>query len=182
MADSSHETSALVVEQAGMRKRRKLEQKAEIAAKEAEKEAKASQKATKMAEKEEKKAAREAKKAMKEEKAKVKQAKENMDSVPAAGSSKDAKRKRRAAVDPEKAGEKTTPKKATKTRASKLKDTPCKIWDPKGTPSKVKAKARQKREEKAHQALAKLRRQRALLPEELRDLKEPQDESKLNLF
>ena len=63
---------------------------------------------------------------------------------------------------------------------ARLTETPCKIRDPHGNATPAKIKQRRKREQKAKQALAKLRRQKELLPD-LKDLTEPDDESKMTL-
>ena len=153
-------------------KNKKAEEKAQIAAKEAAKEAKADAKAAKARENQKKK----------EEKAALKVKKKNDDETQkkqkvetGASDSKDpaARKSCKRKVEPK--------ENSPRVGRARLTETPCKIRDPHGnaaTPAKIKQK--RKREEKAKQSLAKLRRQKEFLPD-LKDLTELDDESKMTL-
>ena len=178
----------IAAEQAAMRKRKKEEQKAAIAAKEAEKNEKQKAKVEKEQEMQAKRAERERKKAEKEAKRQEKEEmkKSKRESMPkpsvAAGSNEtekaaDMKKPSRKGKNAEKEDGK-----ARKPRKNGIMETPCKIWDPHGRKTPKKVLERRKRESKAQSALAKLRRNRELLPDMLADLEEPKDEGKLNLI
>lgn len=176
----SCETKLLAEHQSKMRKTKRDEEKAAVAAKEADKVAKAAAKAAKNQEKETKKQQKEALKADK--------AKQKDKHVETTGSSHskapEAKlpRKRKIAEPTQEPGHaKLDSPNVAKRGLARVTETPCKIRDPTGkvaTPAKIKQ--RRKREEKAAQALLKLRRQKELLAD-LKDLPLPQDESKLTL-
>eukprot|EP00435_Cladocopium_sp_Y103_P065993 s53_g28.t1 len=175
-ARDSKDTQKLPEQQSKMRKTKREEEKAQIAAKEAQKVEKANAKAAKEHEKQKKreeKAAAKAAKKTKDEK------KENLETggSDSKGPAAPKTRKRKqveAKEDPPRVGR------------ARLTETPCKIRDPhgnhtpRGNPTPAKIKQRRKREEKAKQALAKLRRQKELLPD-LKDVAEPDDESKMTL-
>ena len=214
------EASAIVKDQAGLRKAMRDDKKKEVAKKEETKAAKKAEREAKDTAKEEKKAAKQALEVAKEAlKAAREKTKKPTVKAPAEGEApkdgqkskmEDTKtdeqeeqkpqRKRKKtgtaeevaenekAVKKSKQGSEKTPaaegSKSRSAAAGVLKGTPCKIWQ--GTPAKRKSptkkeKARQKREEKARASLAKLRRQREILPDELEDLVEPKDESKMSL-
>ena len=171
IAQDSKDTQKLVELQSKMRKTKREEEKAQIAAKEAAKEAKADAKAAKARENQKKR----------EEKAALKAMKKNDDET-----KKKQKTETGASNSKEPAGRKSQKRKvetkedSPKVGRARLTETPCKIRDPHRNATPAKFKQRRKREQKAKQALAKLRRQKELLPD-LKDLTEPDDESKMTL-
>ena len=178
----------IAAEQAAMRKRKKEEQKAAVAAKEAEKNEKQKAKAEKEQEMQAKRAERERKKAEKEakrqEKEEAKKSKKESVLKPSAAAGASAteeavemKKPSRKGTDTEKA-----PAKTRKARKTGIMETPCKVWNPHGNQTPKNVLERWKREMKAENGLAKLRRSRELLPDMLADLEEPKDESKMNLI
>lgn len=168
----------IVKEQAQMRKRVKDAEKAELVAKQKEKERKENEKLERQKEKDAKKAEKAAKQLEKEKQKKQQDGHKEKKEKP--------KRKAAEVLDEKgglesKGGEKKR-KKDKKTDEGKeqppsrdQRSTPYKMW--KGTPSKINRK--QKREQKALQALLKLRQQKTLLPA-LLDLVEPVDENKMS--
>lgn len=135
----------IAAEQAAMRKRKKEEQKAAVAAKEAEKNEKQKAKAEKEQEMQAKRAERERKKAEKEakrqEKEEAKKSKKESVLKPSAAAGASAteeavemKKPSRKGTDTEKA-----PAKTRKARKTGIMETPCKVWNPHGnqTPKNV---------------------------------------------
>ena len=201
---STDEQQSIVKEQSGMRKTLRAEAKAAAAAKEQEKAAKKAEKEEKEQKKDERRKAREAKAKAKADKDAAKKRKaDDADEKPKVddkpetkrprrsksaahlektqeptGSSKDKKRQPRKPKEVEHADAPKDPKER-KAKVTSIMTTPCKVWNPHGTPKKQKQ--REKREIKAQEALKKLTRQKELLGSDLEDLTEPKDESKMTL-